>query len=94
MSTQRLTLKFRAEAVRQVVERGYSLAEIAARLGGSNQGFYKWVKAVTSDKSERQASELLEAKSEILRLRAQMRSLEEERDILIKAARYLAREPE
>jgi len=52
------------------------------------------VKAVTPDKSERQASELLEAKSEILRLRAQMCRLEEERDILKKAARYFAREPE
>ncbi len=33
------------------------------------------------DKSEKQASELLKAKSEFLRLRAQMRRLEEERDI-------------
>lgn len=35
MSTQRLTPEFKAEAVRQVVERGYSVAEIAARLGVS-----------------------------------------------------------
>ncbi len=34
------------------------------------------------------------AKSEILKLRAQLRRVEEERDILKKAARYLAREPE
>lgn len=39
-------------------------------------------KGCAPDKSEKQASELLEAKSEILRLRAQMRRLEEERDIL------------
>lgn len=39
-------------------------------------------KGCDSDKSEKQASELLEAKSEILRLRAQMRRPEEERDIL------------
>ena len=39
-------------------------------------------------------AELLEAKSEILRLRGQMRRVEEERDILKKAARYFAREPE
>ncbi|WP_208644373.1 IS3 family transposase [Pseudomonas wadenswilerensis] len=82
MSTQRYTPEFKAEAVRQVVERGYSVAEIAARLGVSTHSLYKWVSAVTPDKSEKQASELLEAKSEILRLRAQMRRLEEERDIL------------
>ncbi len=84
MSIQRFTPEFKAEAVRQVIERGYSVAEIAARLGVSTHSLYKWVKAVTPDKSEKQASELLEAKSEILRLRAQMRRLEEERDILKK----------
>lgn len=66
MSTQRFTPEFKAEAVRQVVDRGYSVAEIAARLGVSTHSLYRWVKAVTPNKSERQASELLEAKSEIL----------------------------
>ncbi|WP_218568371.1 IS3 family transposase [Pseudomonas sp. H9] len=89
MSTQRYTPEFKAEAVRQVVERGYSVAEIAARLGVSTHSLYKWVSAVTPDKSEKQANELLEAKSEILRLRAQMRRLEEERDILKKGRAVL-----
>ncbi|RTU30998.1 transposase [Pseudomonas aeruginosa] len=82
MSTQRFTPELKAEAVRQVIKRGYTVAEIAARLGVSTHSLYKWVKAVTPNKSEKQASELLEAKSEILQLRAQMRHLEEERDIL------------
>lgn len=93
MSTQRFTPEFKAEAVRQVIERGYSVAETAEQLGVSTHSLYKWVKFVTPDKTEKQASELLEAKSEILRLRAQMRRLEE-REILKKAARYFAREPE
>lgn len=38
--------------------------------------------AVDPDKTEQRAGELLEAKSEILRLRAQLRRTEEERDIL------------
>jgi transposase len=90
MSAQRFTPEFKAEAVRH----GYSVAQTAERLGVSTHSLYRWVKAVTPDKTEKQASELLEAKSEILRLRAQMRRLEEERDILKKAARYFAREPE
>jgi transposase len=49
---------------------------------------------VTPDTGEQQSKELLEAESEILRLRAQMRRIEEERDLLKKAARYFAREPE
>ena len=55
---------------------------------------YKWVKAIAPDRSEQRAAELTEAKSEILRLRAQLRRTEEERDILKKAARYFAKEPE
>lgn len=94
MSTQRFTPEFKEEAVRQVTDRGYSVAEVAARLGVSTHSLYKWVKAVTPNNTERQVAELLEAKSEILRLRAQMRRVEEERDILKKAARYFAREPE
>ncbi|VTL98590.1 transposase family protein [Pseudomonas aeruginosa] len=47
MSTQRFTPEFKAEAVRQVIERGYTVAEIAARLGVSTHSLYKWVKAVT-----------------------------------------------
>ena len=67
---------------------------MAERVGVSAHSLYKWVKAVAPDKTERQISELLEAKSEILKLRAQLRRTEEERDILKKAARYFAREPE
>ena len=93
MSGQRYTPEFKDEAVRQVVERGYSVADIAQRLGVSVHSLYKWVNAVKPGKLEEQAEELAIAKREILKLRAEMRRLEEERDILKKAARYFAREP-
>lgn len=94
MGTQRFTPEFKEEAVRQVVDRGHPVTEIAARLGVSAHSLYKWVKAVKPDKTEKQAAELIEAKSEVLKLRAQLRRTEEERDILKKAARYFAKEPE
>lgn len=94
MSTQRFTPEFKEEAVRQIVDRGYSVAEVSSRLGVSAHSLYKWVKSVTPHKSEKQAAELIESKSEVLKLRAQLRRTEEERDILKKAARYFAREPE
>src|SRR5690554_1888036 len=84
MSSQRFTSEFKQEAVRQVTERGYSVAEVAARVGVSTHSLYKWVKAVSPDKTEQQAGELLEARTEVLRLRAQLRRTEEERDILKK----------
>ncbi len=94
MSSQRYTPEFKDEAVRQVIERGYSVSEISERLGVSSHSLYKWVKAVKPDKAEKNTAELVEAKSEILRLRAQLHRTEEERDILKKAARYFARESE
>jgi transposase len=94
MSIQRFPPEFKEEAVRQIVERGYSVAEVSQRLGVSAHSLYKWVKAIKPDKSDQQATELLAAKTEILRLRAQVQRIEEERDILKKAARYFAREHE
>lgn len=46
MSTQQFTPELKAEAVRQVVERGYSVTEIAERHRGSTHNLYKWVKPV------------------------------------------------
>ena len=94
MSPPRFTPEFKDEAVRQIIERGYSVAEVSARHGVSAHSLYKWVNAVKPVKTDQQASELLAAKSEILRLRAQLHRSEEERDILKKAARYFARELE
>jgi len=94
MSSQRYTPEFKDEAVRQVLDRGYPVAGVAERLGVSAHSLYKWVKAVKPDNTEQRANELVEAKSEILKLRARLRRTEEERDILKKAARYFAQQPE
>jgi transposase len=94
MSNQRYSPEFKDEAVKQIVERGYSVAEVGERLGVSAHSLHKWVKAVKPGKADQQAAELNEAKKEILKLRAQLRRAEEERDILKKAARYFASQPE
>ena len=52
------------------------------------------MKAVKPDKTDEQAAALVEARSEVLKLRAQLKRTEEERDILKKSARYLAQNPE
>jgi transposase len=67
---------------------------VADRLGVSAHSLHKWVKAVKPNTTDQQSADLIEAKSEILKLRAQLRRVEEERDILKKAARYFAREAE
>lgn len=94
MGQQRYTPEFKDEAVKQVTERGHSVQEVAARLGVSSHGLYKWVKAVRPSKEEQRSDELLDAKKEILKLRAELRRVQEERDIQKNAAAYFAREPE
>ncbi len=66
--------------------------EVAARLGVPSPSFYKWVKAVTADGSEQASKDLLEARREMLRLRAQMRRIEEGRNPLKETVGYFARE--
>ncbi len=46
MSIQRFPSEFKEEAVRQIVERRYSVADVSARLGVSAHSLYKWVKAI------------------------------------------------
>lgn len=41
MSRQRYTEEFKIEAIRQVTERGHSVAEIAARLGVSGHSLHQ-----------------------------------------------------
>ncbi len=94
MGQQRFTPEFKDEAVRQVTERGHSVQEVAARLGVSSHSLYKWVKAVRPSKDEPRGDELLDAKKEILKLRAELRGVQEERGLLKKAAAYFARESE
>ena len=42
MSSQRYAPEFKDEAVRQVLDRGYSVAEVSERLGMSAHSLYKW----------------------------------------------------
>ena len=94
MSSQRYSPEFKDEAARQIIDRGYSVSEVSKRLGVSVHSLYKLAKAAKPDNTEEQAAALIEAKSEVLKLRAQLSRTEEERGILKKAARYIAKEPE
>ena len=51
MGRQRYSPEFKDEAVRQVTERGYSVTEVAARLGVPAHSLYKWTKAANPSKT-------------------------------------------
>jgi transposase len=93
-SSQIRAASFAEEAVKLITERGYSVTDVAERLGVSQHSIYKWLKAVQPLRNNPDEHELLEAKKEILRLKSQLKQTEEERDILKKAARYFASLPE
>jgi transposase len=89
MSGNRYTEEFKIEAVKQVTERGHAVAEVAARLGVSPHSMYLWVKRYGVPAEERQAADSQAV--EMRRLKAELKRVTEERDILKKAAAYFAK---
>lgn len=91
MSQKKYPEEFKIEAIRQVVERGHPVAEVAARLGVSQHSLYKWIKLQQLPAGQRQ--ELLTQTEELRRLKAELKRVTEERDILKKAAATLPSSP-
>jgi transposase len=92
MSGKRYTEEFKIEAVKQVTDRGYSVAEVADRLGVTSKSLYDWIKRYGDDSERYQADKAQQ--DEIRRLQAELKRVTEERDILKKAAAYFAKESE
>jgi transposase len=90
MSTKRFTEEFKVEAVGQVVDKGYRVADVAARLGVSQHSLYEWIKRRRVPAAERQAQAT--QSEEVRRLKAELKRVTEERDILKKAAAYFAKQ--
>lgn len=88
MSTKRYTDEFKIEAVRQVVEYGRPVAEVAKRLGVSSHSLYQWLRKSRSEAlaGTPEGSMLPTPKdsAEVRRLKAEVKRLTEERDILKK----------
>jgi len=90
-SNKRYTAEFKIEAVKQVTDRGYSVAEVAERLGTTTHSLYAWLKRY-GEQSPRQSNKTDEQVT-IAQLKADLRRVTEERDILKKAAKYFASNP-
>jgi len=88
MANWKYSDEFREEAVKQITERGYSVKEVSARRGVPTKSLYKWLGGVRSHRVVEKASGL---EAENARLKAELKRVEEERDILKKAARYFAK---
>lgn len=92
MSRTRYTAEFKAEAIKQVVDRGYSVADVSERLGVSMHSLYAWLRAAGNSREQRKADDLEALRRENVRLKSELARSEEERAILKKAAAYFAKE--
>ena len=90
MSNKRYPDEFKIEAVKQITERGHGVADVSARIGVSQHSLYQWIKLYGVPVAERLESQSQSA--EIRRLKAELKRVSEERDILKKAAAYFAKE--
>ncbi len=87
MSKSNFSEEFKRDAVRQITERGYSVAQVSQRLGVSQHSLYEWKKkfAASNSKDNGEAEKIRRLKKELARVT-------EELDILKKAAAYFARD--
>jgi len=84
----RYTDEFKRDAVAQVKERGYSVKDVSERLGICTKSMYDWIRKFHHNESEPKSEDA----GEIRRLKAELRRVTEERDILKKATVYFAKE--
>lgn len=87
MGNPNFSEEFKRDAVAQITERGYPVAEVSRRLGVSPHSLYAWklqfAKVVSGDSGK---------DAEIRQLKRELARVTEERDILKKATAYFARD--
>ena len=83
--------EFRRDAVELYRRSGKPLRELAVELGISTETLRMWVRQADVDAGERPGLST-EERDELRRLRRQVKVLEEEREILKKAAAFFAKE--
>ena len=89
MGKGNFTEDFRLDAVKQITERGHSVADVSKRLGVSAHSLYGWMKRNAASPS---AAVKDDQSAEIRRLKQELARVTEERDILKKATAYFAKD--
>ncbi len=92
-SNRQYTEEFKSEAVKQVVERGFTVVDVATRIGVPKHTLYGWVQSArkAAGPTAGTVAAMASDSVEVRRLKAELKRVTEERDILKKAAAYFAR---
>ena len=93
MSRRRHSLEFKIEAVRQVVDHGRSVSEVADGLGINRNLLTRWKAELAAEGTQAfRGNGVVRAEAEEMRdLRRRLATAEQERDILKKALAYFAK---
>lgn len=91
MKNARYTDEFKAEAIKQITERGHGVLDVSKRLGVSDKSLYLWLKQSREQVSPK-SQDIVSLKQELIRMKAELKRTTEERDILKKAAAYFAKQ--
>jgi transposase len=84
--------EYKAGAVRLVLDEGKSVAAAARDLGVTESALRTWVERARADRTHGKTGLTTAEREELARLRKENRILQEEREILKKAAAFFAKE--
>ena len=88
---RRFDEEFKAQAVRLVLDEGKSVGSVARDLDLTETALREWVKRARADRTKGKTGLTTAERDELTRLRRENRILQEERDILKKAAAFFAK---
>ena len=86
------TADYKASAVRLVLDEGKTVAAAARDLGLTESSLRNWVDQARADRTHGKTGLTTAEREELARLRKENRILQEEREILRKAAAFFAKE--
>ncbi|WP_088458576.1 IS3 family transposase [Acinetobacter soli] len=90
MSSKRYSEEFKIEAVKQVTEKGHSVADVATRLGTTTHSLYAWIKRY-DPQQPKAITEANASLAELAKLRKELQRVTEERDNLKKGRGILSK---
>jgi transposase len=89
-TNKQYSAEFKEEAVALVHDQGYSVAEAAKSLGIGTSLLYKWKENIEAQRAGEALAE--DERTELKRLRNEVKTLRMEKEILKKASAYFAKE--
>lgn len=91
MQRTKYAAEFKSEVVKQVIDKGHPVIDVAKRLGIPEGVLYSWDNKFKKSDAP-QSSGLKALQAEMVKLKAELRRTTEERDILKKAAACFAKQ--